>query len=449
MLRHTTAALVLASLSVPAQEATPLTLSGERFQIVCHFHDAKVAADAQAVCDATWEVAAKLYDAKAKKPAEPLSLHLYRTPKDYEEAEAKITAGRFKPNLAFAHFETRSAHVAVQPQLTDEFLAQSGLNYQTRRLIAHEAAHLVRFALMPNYRHHPDWFADGIASQVEAEVMQAMEQITSPREDPYFSTCIHRAKLLLTARKLPTPEEFLTGKSGELEPEDRYAARWVFVDFLQQKAHQKKLQKAIADLHKLGDEARDRDKVEKTFERSLKTKSLDKPFEKWVKELDPVWNEVLRSLQTAGDQWTQVAFDDANALCWNNDPAGNKPYTLTGKFTILADKSLQMNVLLGGDGAGFLSVALVADYGITLFEYHGGENSRWETLLFKEVKTIKPGEPVPFEIEWNKNRKRELAITIHGEEVIRHKIIRGMEGNWGIGVQEGGAGLWQDLKLAR
>ena len=48
-------------------------------------------------------------------------------------------------SLAFAHWDTRTAHVALQPELTDAVVRRIGLPYLTRVMLLHEAAHLVRY----------------------------------------------------------------------------------------------------------------------------------------------------------------------------------------------------------------------------------------------------------------------------------------------------------------
>ena len=107
--------------------------------------------------------AAGLLAVSDKPPDKPRDIHLYRTAEDYETAEAKVTGGKFKNNQAFSHWETQTAYIAIQPGCSEDVLTRVGLPAMTRRLIVHEATHLVRYATMPNFRSHPDWLADGAA----------------------------------------------------------------------------------------------------------------------------------------------------------------------------------------------------------------------------------------------------------------------------------------------
>jgi hypothetical protein len=57
----------------------------------------------------------------------------------------------------------------------------------------------------------------------------------------------------------------------------------------------------------------------KTFDPS-DFETLDGAFAAYVRSLSPKWNEVYRSLETAGDDWTQIAFPDVNAIAWRTRP---------------------------------------------------------------------------------------------------------------------------------
>ena len=103
-----------------------------------------------------------------------------------------------------------------------------------------------------------------------------------------------------------------------------------------------------------------------------------------------------------------------------------------------------MNVLLGGSPSGCISVAFVAGYGITVFNYHA-ENNHWQRLGSETVAGINMGEKFSFEI---KVRKDQLSVRIEDQEPIRFKLDNiSINGPWGLGAQAGSAGIWYDIHV--
>ena len=114
-----------------AQQAEPKKRSTKAFNLEIHSDSEKLIEATVVIAKKTWDVAAEIYGAKL--PEEPLKAILYRDIAGYEAAEQKLTQGRFKRNLAFAHYKTNSAHVALQPPLSDEGLADVGMPTLTAR----------------------------------------------------------------------------------------------------------------------------------------------------------------------------------------------------------------------------------------------------------------------------------------------------------------------------
>ena len=144
---------------------------GSFYRVICDFDEDAAARQALEVAEATWPVAMQLYGVPPDAAAEPMDVYLYRDPDAYVRAEYELTRGQFRRNLAFAHWGSKTAHVAIQPKIPDDVLETLGLNYQTLRLLVHESAHLARYHAFNNYRVHPHWFADGNASWLEVEVL--------------------------------------------------------------------------------------------------------------------------------------------------------------------------------------------------------------------------------------------------------------------------------------
>ena len=109
-----------------------------------------------------------------------------------------------------------------------------------------------------------------------------------------------------------------------------------------------------------------------------------------MKSSQPKWRETYRSLETKGKTWTQIAFAEKNAIAWRTRRIGRSTYRITGSVEILPNDRRQMNLLLGKDGGGFISVAFVAGYGINVFRYDS-RKGHWTELAKAKVPSIGVG----------------------------------------------------------
>ncbi len=424
--------------------------TGKHFRVVCHFDSARAADEALATVEALWAKAAAFYKIRRASKA-PLSLHLYRDTASYEAAEKKLTGGAFKRNLAFAHHESQSAHVALQPWVNDTFLAEQGLPYQTRNLVAHEAAHLVRFVEATNYRSHPDWFCDGSAQYLKYEAMAELGLITDVLADPMSATSFGRVLALHKADKLPAVGALLRDDVAELEFFQRYGARRLFFRFLASGKHRAKLQSLWKAMRGMGGGSDFTERVRKEFKKLLGKTAyarLDEDYTAWLTRQKPVWEEVFRSLETAGAGWTQVAFASKNALAWKTQPVGATTYVLSGAVEILPAKGKQMNLLLARSGAGFVSVAFTSDYGITVFDYQSKNGGSWYSLLAAKSPAVVRGAPIPFEIRVD---GRTLRVIVAGKDLGEAEIPKHhtMSGAWGLGAQSEAVGIWHGVAVRK
>ena len=138
--------------------------TGERFRVVCTFGDERIAEEALVTAEAVWPLAARIYGA-GEADGGPFEIYLYRDADTYRRVEERVTGGRFRDHLAFTSWRSRQAFLALQPESSDAALAATGLPALTRRLVAHEAAHLVCYHAQSNYRGHPEWLAEGLAEE--------------------------------------------------------------------------------------------------------------------------------------------------------------------------------------------------------------------------------------------------------------------------------------------
>ena len=440
-----TFALVLVPLFVQSTEET--VRQGDHFELICHFDNAAVADRALEALEAIWPRAAEIYDLRepdedADGPAARLKVHLYRDADAYEQAEEELTHGEFKRNLAFAHFDSRSAHVALQPPMSDEALKAVGVPSQTLRLLAHEGAHLVRYTHTSNFRSHPGWLADGAASWIDEKVSQDLKLIDSIEADPNFSSDLVRVQKLLEQGKLPSFEEILLDKTDTLSFYERYDVRWLFFRYMIEGKLGQNFKKVLAQARSLGG---GEDFTQRLFDESVrvlgktKLKSAERDFRKYVEAFEPEWDEVYRSLWSSQGRWVQAAFG-VNAIAWRSQPSGRKAYSISGELTLLPGEGRQMNLLVGRSEDGFFSLAFLEGGSVTLFEYLS-QPGTWNKRGFADCADLRFSESVRFEVKVSKKR---VTVVVNGVEVVSGEAeTLDLDGPWGLGAQGKTAGIWK------
>jgi hypothetical protein len=452
MRRALFAAFALAVAAVPCTAAPNFVLrSGPHFRVLCHFDDERAADAALETVEAIWPLASDLFGLSAAPLDPPLDVHLYRRPDDYLAAEREIAAGKFAKNLAFSSYETRSAYVAVQPDLTDETLAEAGITAQTRHLLAHEAAHLVRWRAAPAFRSHPGWLSDGIAMWIEEETLAARGWSAGGAEDPYVAADMIRAQRLLAGGHLPSATGILRDETKDMEMYDRYSVRKLLFRRLVTRNDAPAFRAALRAAWKLEDGKDFAARMSQTLLAPYAAEGLaglDLDFEQFVRSQAPAWDEVFRSLSTVGDAWLQAAFPDRNAVSWRTSSVGVDTYELRGQIEILpgSGKSQQMNLLLCRADGGFVSIAFVAGYGADVFLYHSADD-RWERLAAAPTKAVQLWRRIPVRVTVDGSK---LTLRIDGTEVATADVKgHPMSGPWGLGVQAGAAGVWRGIRVEK
>lgn len=422
------------------------TQAGEHFQVICHFKNDEIAKEALKAAEAVWPIALELFNFKAPKPETPLKIHLYRTAADYEKAEAGLMGGRFRANLAFSEEKGKSSHIALQPECSDETLKIVGLNAQTRRLIVHEAAHLFRYQTIPNHASHPEWLATGAACWIDDEVMIRGGYSPGDEADPYTSTYLVNLRRLANEKKLPSIAKILSDEVDGLSNIDCYAVRWLLFRFMMTPPRQAQWNEVISEARRLGGGG---SYVSKLYEEAVKIlgvnsdSKLDEELQAFLMAKKPQWEQHYRTLEIRGDRWVQMAFPDTNAVAWRLQPAGAGDYRVSGSCRILPG-SQQLNLLLGRNETGFISVALVAGFGVTAFEFHSRNNNQWERLTDAKIDSLKEGQWFRFRAEIQGGN---LKIAIDDQECLNTPLRgRDMSGPWGVGVQAGCSGEWRGVK---
>lgn len=442
-----TAALLclLAGPVVVAEEPPTTVREGRWFRVVCHFAHAHAADGALAAVEAVGPLARDLYGLREPGAGGRLEVHLYRTVADYEAAEQELTGGRFKRNLAFAHHASKSAHVALQPPLSDEALDRIGLPHLTENLLAHEASHVIRYRAMPSFRSHPMWLVDGAAIWLAVHAELQRQRIGSIEACPLSATEIVHGQRLLAAGRLPSADDLFHDRTDDLSFYERYAARWLFFEFLIAGPHAAGARRAIRTLRSMGGGADLADRLKtRVVAETAPTSDLDDSFRTWLEARRPAWREVYRALDTRGDTWTQAAFPSSDAITWRTAPVGGDAYDLGGGVEVLPGANVQMNVLLDHTPAGFVSVALRTDGWLTVFDYDA-KGSAWRRLGSTEHDALRTPGRVAFRIRVARGR---LQVLLGGQEALDVDVSgRAMDGPWGLGAQAGTCGLWHDVTL--
>lgn len=436
--------LLLAPFSV-AVHANDAAAEGAHFRVILHFAANGLEQEALRQVEAAWKLGAELYGLPTTRLKEPLEVHLYRDAADYEAAERKLTGGRFRRNLAFAHHATRSAHVALQPYVSRETLAAVGLPYLTRSLLLHEAAHLIRYHAMANYRSHPHWLADGAAMWLKHRVLTRTGAGSGEDAEPLSATDVVRVQRLLEGGGLPPVAGILADDIDGLPFYSRYATRWLFFRYLREN-HARQLTSFLGEARRLRQGPAFTRQLTALLEGELGARrfaALDAGFRHYLRSLEPQWEEVLRSLSGAPERRVSAAFPQSNAVAWRVRPVGRVPYVLEGTVEILPNTERQLNVLLDRTPAGFLCVALRADFGVTLFDYESAR-SRWHRRATRRH-PLAPNRPFRVRVEVKRGR---VDVAIDGQRLLGADFPeRGLDGPWGLGALAGSAGIWKGFGL--
>lgn len=433
--------------AVPLQEAgptsEPLLREGAHIRIHSHLQNEAAADRALLVAEEAWRVAAEIYGFgfMPEGAGEGLryEMHLYPDAASYEAVDLALTGGNFARNMAFAHFDSLSAHVALQPVVSPGALKVLGLPRQTLRLIAHEVSHLYRYAHFPNFRSHPSWLADGVASLIELKVLKNLELLADWAEDPYVSSSILNAQAVLEKDGLPSVSQILHDETDKLPFYQRYDIRWMLVEFLMEKEPEL-LQDILQTTRRLGGSPNFAKDLVDAFPQRLsasKLRSLDKAFRKYMGAIEPAWFEVYRHLYPFEGKLAHASFD-SNAIAWRLKDSG-KNYRIAGELTILEGTRTQLNLFLGRNEEGFHSVAFSAGYGVTLFAFRSKTN-QWVRLKTIKVEALQLGVAMPFAVDV---RGEKITIQLQNETVLEVETKEmPLTGPFALSAQAGSTGIW-------
>jgi hypothetical protein len=446
--------LVCAALAVQghapkaAAEAPGTTvLTGRHVRLTCHWPDAREAPQALEAAEGAWPHAVALFGEPKEPYRPPLDVHLYRTVADYEAADRALTNGAFRQNLAFTHHATGSAHVSVQPEVSDTTLRALGLPRLTLRLLAHETCHVVRFAALRAFRAHPRWVGDGAALWVASKVLREQGWSEGLEEDPLEATSLAQAQRAAARMGASFASRVLADDVDDLAFYERYAVRRALFTWLAEGPRKEALPAFFASFRALDVEQGLADRAREALRAALGSEgaaALPAEVSAWLAALEPRWEEVYRSLEVRGTEWPQLAFADTNAIAWRRDALPGR-FRLSGSVEVLPARAHQANLLFARSGEDFLSVALVAGAGgggnAVLFRYTSRDDA-WQRLADSPT-SLAIGRRAAFELLVEGGF---VVFRLDGAELLRWPHgDRDLSGPYGVGAQAGSAVVWSSV----
>ncbi len=457
------AALVLSlGLVAPAQDArhrgSPLrdgevVAKGKYFAIHMHYDDRAAAENVLPLVEAAWPLTMELLGTTdAPAPDWPMAVHVYPDKDAFAEVEAWLTRGYFRDTESFSHWDSRTAHVALAPPLSSAARSDVLVSNQTREVLLHEAAHLSLYSVVPTYRWHPTWFAEGFAMTVELELSRRFGLVADPSEHPRFSTNQLRAKRLWESGRLPSIAAILDESLASLTFDEKYALWLEFFRVLRAPGKERSFRRLINEMRSLGGGPGMRGKVTEFMRREYGEAELTRALNEHLASLASEWDEQARSLETMGPEWLQCAFPMIDACVWRTKRVAQPTYAIEGRFVLLGSSIEhgwpEMRVLLGRSQDEHVAVRFRAGR-IMVTRFDALER---EPLVELDAPWLTRGEEYAFRIDVS---KRVIDVAVDGVPRLNATVPRAdapradLEGAWGLGAMRGTSGFWRGVRLLR
>jgi len=423
------------------------TKTGEFFEVTCVGGDDRVATLALAVVEPVWSMTCAAFGVRGLKPEQPLSVTIYVDVDDYLRADRKLTGGRFQPNQAMSHWSSKSAHVAMQPPVSEQYLKDQGLPMQTRAMLAWEACHVARFALCANFRAHPGWFQDGLAAAVAGDVLREASPMAG--EQPFFTQRWWRVRRLAERDRVPRVEQLLRDRTDGLGMRDRYAVRLSFFDFVR-RTYPARMVRLAKLIRATGVGTAYAEKVREAAVRELG--ALDEEFRAAALKAEPRWDERSRSLWCDGSTWYQAAFPRTDAVAFRAEPVAGGSFEAKGSVWIRPGASQQMEFLFARTEVGYYSLAIIAGVGFTLLDCRGDGKER-RVVGGGKAGGCRAGADVPFSVT---GKGKDLSVSLAGQ-TWRFELPQPLPDKvyWGVGSQAGkdgaaigSCGVWREVTVS-
>ncbi len=366
------------------------------------------------------------------------ALKLHATARSYRRAIRKLGAREFEDNLAMTDYERRASHVALQPANAAEFVHRFGLPLLTRRLIAHEAAHLWCDARWPrDYLAAPRWFREGIATWASEAAMRALGQIDRIEADPFLANRLILAqhatdRLSHTGMPSRSRDPFKSFDRATTYALDWAYCRWRLRAFDADQAPGDTTKSRPVSIRELLD----------AFENGKGGTMAE--FTNWIRSARPEWEEKARSLEIHDADWYQLAFADSDSLAWNRGATTTAPYRIAGSFRFLGDDGGQANILLAGDAQGFVAVSFRTLTGVAVLQYDE-RSQTWKELVRDTAGSIPIGASCAFEVAVGMDH---VSVSIDNRRVCSVDLPdKRLTGRWGVSVKANHAVHWRDVGI--
>lgn len=342
----------------------------------------------------------------------------------------------------FTNRDSRTAHVAVQPCATATLQA-AGLPLGTRRLIAHEAAHLACFDVLPQLTQLPGWVVEGLADSVAHETLRSLGLADALEQDPHGATRLHLLHDLLAAKRLPPLRALLSDRMGTLGFEERYAARWLALEFLRARAPdacRRLLHCAFAAVPRASAGERFRSALAHEWD-AAELATLDTEFVAYLCAFRPAWRAVHGTFGIDGSALRALAPPNGDALLLHRDAFTAAPFHVQGRLRILPGTARQLHVVLAHGPESFHVVAFSAGWGVTVWR-HDVAARGWVRLGEAAYSALGEQE-LAFRIAAG---ARGLTIALEGTEILSLALPSdNLLGSWGLGARPGSCVEWREL----
>jgi hypothetical protein len=445
-----------------------------RFEIVCHEScPPRLLAMAASAAEGAWQETIALLGVPHPSLDAPFRIHLYASLEAWLQVEEELTGGRFSAHRSFAHGPTRSAHVALHPDIPPALLARFGPTPRTLRLVAHEAFHLVSTLALPASPLLPEWLAEGAATWIEQRVSERLGWSRGLSDDPIPSTYLWTARRLLQEGRLPPVRRLLEEEDHHSGPGTDYALPMLLVTHLrEERPEDLDAILEVASTLRPGDP-----EAEPLLARAIHTAlggpdfdGLDRSFRTFLAARRPLWVEFSRTLETVGNSWVQVGSAQG-ALAWRTDPVPGIDLVLDGVVEFPGGGTGDwMRVVLGETGGGRAELRVDPLGGVRLLRFPPGSGIGGEGVPIPPDTLSPDGGPrgpgdrpgadptdpgrtarrapevLPFRIAVS-----EGGVAVESRGVTLFQVGTGTltpDGSWGLGTGPGAAVVWHNLRVS-
>jgi hypothetical protein len=418
-----------------------------------------------------------------------LRIRLYASEAPFLRADRRLASGRFARQQAFSHQRSRSAHILAEGAPDPRRWERFGPGFQGERLVVHEAAHLVSYALARDARW-PSWISEGIAAHAEEGWAAARSSTRLDREgvreaEPWLHSQRHARARLLEAGDLPSAASMIRSDLAHLPLATRYAVWAALVGVLLEEPFRERTREFLREIAGPAPvpgwtEATVARRFEARFDPETLS-DLDARLHEVVSAEDVAWVELRRSAGWTPHGLLQLSVNldpllwrpssTASAVSADGSPAGGVVLRAVaeevgsgaapsgGMLLVLGVR----DVMLDGDAVGvvvrsdaeprLVRVPLRSD--ALPRAWSGPEPRVGAGAAGVEAGAAGPGAaslvegPLGVAVELGLAGER-LTLRVGGRPDV-HWVLPGLRpsGEWGVGTTGGMAVLWRVLDFAR